>query len=410
LTLPFELVVALRFLREGRFQTWLIVGGAGVGVAVVIFITALVNGLQANTIKRTLGTQAHIVLRPPEEVALPQRAAGADEALLPSVQARAQRLRSIDQWQTIAARLDGRAGIVAVSPIVSGPAFAVRGDANKSVAVQGVQPDRYTRVIRMDDKLVAGDFRVQPGEAVIGRDLATDLGIGVGDRFRLVTGSGAAQVDDAYVVTGLVDLGIRDMNRRAVYLGLRTAQALFDLPGGASQIDLAVDDLFGAEGLAQSLARETGLTADSWMKTNEQLLAAINAQTITTRTIRVFVSIVVVLGIASVLVVWVVQKRREIGILRAMGASRGRIQRVFLLQGAMVALAGALIGSAIATVMIRIFGRIARNMDGTPLFALDIDPALYLWTVAGAILAGVLAAAAPARRAAHLDPAQAIRS
>jgi len=410
LTLPFELVVALRFLREGRFQTWLIIGGAGIGVAVVIFITALVNGLQANTIKRTLGTQAHVVLRPPEEVAVPQRVGGADDGVLPSVQARAQRLRSIDQWQPLETLLDRRAGVAAVSPIVSGPAFAVRGDANKSVAVQGVQPERYTRVIRMDDKLVAGEFRVQPGEAVIGKDLATDLGIGVGDRFRLVTGSGAGQVDDAYVVTGLVDLGIRDMNRRAVYVGFRTAQALFDLPGGASQIDLSVDELFGAEDLAQSLARETGLTADSWMKTNEQLLAAINAQTITTRTIRVFVSIVVVLGIASVLVVWVVQKRREIGILRAMGASRGRIQRVFLLQGAMVALIGALIGSAIATVMIRIFGQIARNMDGTPLFALSIDPALYLWTVVGAIVAGVLAAAAPARRAAHLDPAQAIRS
>ena len=409
MTLPFEIVVALRFLREGRFQTWLIVGGAGIGVAVVIFITALVNGLQANTIKRTLGTQAHVVLRPPEEVAVPQRVAGTEGAVLPSVQARAQRLRSIDQWQPLEAMLDQRAGIAAVSPIVSGPAFAVRGDANKSVAVQGILPERYTRVIRMDDKLVAGEFRVQPGEAVVGKDLASDLGIGVGDRFRLVTGSGSTQVDDAYVVTGLVDLGIRDMNRRAVYLGFRTAQALFDLPGGASQIDLAVDDLFGAEATAQALARETGLTADSWMKTNEQLLAAINAQTITTRTIRVFVSIVVVLGIASVLVVWVVQKRREIGILRAMGASRGRIQRVFLLQGAMVALIGAIFGSALATLMIRVFGKIARNMDGTPLFALAIDPALYLWTVVGAIVAGVLAAAAPARRAARLDPAQAIR-
>ena len=409
MTLPFEIVVALRFLREGRFQTWLIVGGAGIGVAVVIFITALVNGLQANTIKRTLGTQAHVVLRPPEEVAVPQRVAGTAGAVLPSVQARAQRLRSIDQWQPLEAMLDQRVGVAAVSPIVSGPAFAVRGDANKSVAVQGVLPDRYTQVIRMDDKLVAGAFRVQPGEAVVGKDLASDLGIGVGDRFRLVTGSGSTQVDDAYVVTGLVDLGIRDMNRRAVYLGFRTAQALFDLPGGASQIDLAVDDLFGAEATAQALARETGLTADSWMKTNEQLLAAINAQTITTRTIRVFVSIVVVLGIASVLVVWVVQKRREIGILRAMGASRGRIQRVFLLQGALVALIGAIFGSALATLMIRVFGKIARNMDGTPLFALAIDPALYLWTVVGAIVAGVLAAAAPARRAARLDPAQAIR-
>jgi len=325
------------------------------------------------------------------------------------VQARAQRLRSIDQWQPIETMLDQRAGIAAVSPIVSGPAFAVRGDANKSVAVQGVLPDRYTQVIRMDDKLVAGEFRVQPGEAVVGKDLASDLGIGVGDRFRLVTGSGSTQVDDAYVVTGLVDLGIRDMNRRAVYVGFRTSQALFDLPGGASQIDLAGDDLFGAEDTAQALARETGLTADSWMKTNEQLLAALNAQTITTRTIRVFVSIVVVLGIASVLVVWVVQKRREIGILRAMGASRGRIQRIFLLQGALVALIGAILGSALATLMIRIFGRIARNMDGSPLFELALDPWLYASSVLGAILFGVLAAAAPARRAARLDPAQAIR-
>ena len=409
MTLPFELVVALRFLREGRFQTWLIIGGAGIGVAVVIFITALVNGLQSNTIKRTLGTQAHIVLRPAEEVAVPQRSAGSAAAVLPSVQARAQRLRSIDQWQPLETLLDGRAGIAAVSPLVSGPAFALRGDANKSVAVQGVVPERYTRVIRLDEKIVAGEFRVQPGEAVIGKDLAADLGVGVGDRFRLVTGSGAGQVDDAYVVTGLVDLGIKDMNKRAVYLGFRTAQALFDLPGGASQIDLSVDDLFGAEDLAQSLARETGLTADSWMKTNEQLLAAINAQTITTRTIRVFVSIVVLLGIASVLVVWVVQKRREIGILRAMGASRGRIQRVFLLQGAIVALIGAVIGSTLATAMIRIFGKIARNMDGSPLFDLAIPPSLYAYAVVGAVVAGVIAAAAPARRAARLDPAQAIR-
>ena len=113
--MPFEWVVALRFLREGRFQTALIVGGVAAGVAVFIFITALVNGLQANTIKRTLGTQAHVVLRPPEEVAVPQRVAGTAGAVLPSVQARAQRLRSIDQWQPLEAMLDQRVGVAAVS-------------------------------------------------------------------------------------------------------------------------------------------------------------------------------------------------------------------------------------------------------------------------------------------------------
>ena len=405
----FEWVVALRFLREGRFQTALIIGGAAAGVAVVIFITALVNGLQANTLKRVLGTQAHIVIRPTEEVARTQREPAAGEALLPRVEARAQRLRSIDQWQSLDLALQAMRGITAVSPMVSGPGFAVRGDATKSVALFGVEPDRYNRIVAVDEKIVAGGYRVQAGEAVIGKDLAKDLGLALGDRFRIVTAETDTPVSDALTVTGIVDLGVRDLNRRTVFVTLRAAQSLLGLSGGATQLDLKIDDLFEAEDIARRLEAQTGLTAESWMRTNEQLLAAINAQDITTRTIRGFVIVIVALGIASVLVVWVVQKRREIGILRAMGASRGQVQRVFLLQGAIVAIAGSAIGCALAIAMVVVFLRIARNADGSPLFVLTLSPWLFLGAVTGALVGGLLAAAAPARRAAALDPAQAIR-
>ena len=146
------------------------------------------------------------------------------------------------------------------------------------------------------------------------------------------------------------------------------------------------------------------------MRTNEQLLAAINAQNVSTSTIRAFVALIVAVGIASVLVVWVVQKRREIGILRAMGASRGSVQRVFLLQGAIVAVAGSLLGSALATGMISAFTTIVRNADGTPLFDVIAVPGwLYAAAIGGAIVGGIAAAALPARAAARLDPAQAIR-
>ncbi len=408
--MPFEWVVALRFLREGRLQTALIIGGAGAGVAVVLFITALVNGLQANTIKRVLGTQAHIVIRPIEEVARPQREAGAGEALLPRIEARAQRLRSIDQWQALEPVLDATPGITAVSPMVSGPAFALRGDASKSVAILGVEPARYDRIVAVGEKLVDGAFRLGPDDAVIGKELAKDLGLAVGDRFRVLTAETASPVTQSLVVSGIVDLGVRDLNRRSVYLAFRTAQTLLALPGGASQIDLKVADLFGAETLARKLEAQTGLTVESWMRTNEQLLAAINAQNISTGTIRAFVALIVAVGIASVLVVWVVQKRREIGILRAMGASRGRVQRVFLLQGAIVALAGSLIGSVLATAMIRAFTSLARNADGTPLFdVITLPPGLYAAALGGAVAGGIVAAALPARAAARLDPAQAIR-
>jgi lipoprotein-releasing system permease protein len=407
--MTFEWVVALRFLREGRFQTALIIGGAAAGVAVVIFITALVNGLQANTIKRVLGTQAHIVIRPTEEVARPQRSATAGESVLPRVEARAQRLRSIDQWRTLDLALQTMPEISAVSPMASGPGFAVRGDATKSIAIFGVEPERYNRIVAVDEKLIAGEYRVQAGEAVIGKDLAKDLGLTLGDRFRIVTTETDAPVSDAFTVTGIVDLGVRDLNRRTVFVTLRTAQTLLGLPGGASQLDLKVVDLFDADVIAQRIERETGLTVESWMRTNEQLLAAINAQNITTRTIRAFVIVIVALGIASVLVVWVVQKRREIGILRAMGASRGQVQRVFLLQGAIVAVAGSAIGCALAIGMVVVFLKVARNADGSPLFVLDVSPWLFVGAALGALVGGLVAAAAPARRAAALDPAQAIR-
>ncbi len=146
------------------------------------------------------------------------------------------------------------------------------------------------------------------------------------------------------------------------------------------------------------------------MKTFDQLVAAIRAQDITTVLIRLFVVLIVALGIASVLVVWVVQKRREIGILRAMGASRGKVQRVFLLQGAIVAVAGSAIGSALSSLMLFVFLRVARNADGTPLIELKLSVALYLTAALSALAVGLLAAAVPARTAARLDPAQAIRS
>jgi lipoprotein-releasing system permease protein len=109
------------------------------------------------------------------------------------------------------------------------------------------------------------------------------------------------------------------------------------------------------------------------------------------------------------MVVWVVQKRREIGILRAMGASRRMVQRVFLLQGAIVAVAGSTIGSLLASLMLFVFLKVARNADGTPLFELDLSLALYVTASLAAVVVGLLAAAVPARSAARLDPAQAIR-
>jgi lipoprotein-releasing system permease protein len=403
--MPFELIVALRFLREGRMQTALILGGVAIGVAVVVFITGLVQGLQASLVERTLGSQAHIVIRPPEEKTQPVVDRNASDVAA-RIEARPQRLRSIDQWESLLPAVVRTPGVVAASPMATGAAFAQRGTASKSVALRGVDPERYRRIVRINEDMVAGEFRLSGTDGVIGIELAKDLGVTVGDRIRLGTPEGREEV---ITVAGIFDLGNKDLNQRWVFVTLKLAQTLLDLPGGVSTIELTVREIFGAEEVAARIERETGLLAESWMKTNAQLLAAMRNQNISTGTIRLFVTMVVALGIASVLVVWVVQKQKEIGILRAMGASRLRIMTVFLLQGGMVALGGSMVGSLIAAGLVRIFARVFVNADGTPMFVPEVGATLVITTWAVALLTGLLAAALPARRAAQLDPVAAIR-
>lgn len=402
--MPFELFVALRFLREGRAQSALIFAGVSVGVAVIVFLSALIDGLQASLVARTLGSQAHVVVRAPDEAARPlSDTAGA----LVQVVRPAQRLRGIDQWMQVQRMLEATPGVVAVSPVVSGAGFAARGNASRSVAVRGVVPGRFERIIDVPSKLVAGAWRLQGTEAVIGKELAEDLGLTVGDKLRLSTAEGRA---DTFLVTGIFDLGNRDVNERWVLVPLRSAQTLLNLVGGVTAMELKVEELFAADTLAQELERRTGLVAESWMKLNAQLLVALRSQSSSRYMIQFFVIVAVALGIASVLVVSVVQKSREIGILKAMGTRTRRLMRVFLLQGAVVGLVGSVLGSLLAAGLARFFESLARNPDGSPVFPVQLDVKLFLTAVGVALFTGVVAAVVPARRAAKLDPAVVIRN
>ena len=402
----FEATIALRFLREGRFQSLLIIIGVAAGVAVVTYISALISGLQANTIAKTLGTQAHLTIRAPEEQVHPVLSRDGTAIVLGDVQPRAQRLRSVENWPALVAALDRDPQLIAVSPIVTGSALAVRGEAGQSIALFGVELERYDRIVSLRERIVGGRLELNPGDAMIGVELAADLGVRVGDRFNVNT---VRERRESFRVTALLDFGVRDLNRRTVVVALRAAQTLLDVPGGVTQIDVTVRQLFAAEDLARAAALRTGLDVQSWMQTNAQLLNALNAQSVSTSLIRLVVMIVVLLGISSVLVVAVVQKQREIGILRAMGAGRGQVLRVFLLQGLVIGFIGSVLGALLAWLLVFAFTAFVRGPDGGPLFIIEIAPALFVQIAIGASLAGMLAAVLPARRAALLDPAQAIR-
>ena len=401
----FELRVALRFLREGRMQTVLIIVGVAAGVAVIAYISALINGLQANTLAKTLGAQAHITVKAPDDLVLPAALSPAGTTVLSEAQPRAQRLRSVVNWQSLVPLLENLPVVAGVSPMVSGAGLALRGEAVLSIALLGVDLDRYDRVVGLRGKVVSGVARLEPGESILGRELAQELGVRVGDRLTVQTGLRS----ETLRVTALVDLGVKDLNRRTVIVPLRAAQNLLALPGGATSLDVTLRDVWVAQALAGQWRAQYPYKIESWQESNAQLVSALNAQSVSTSIIRGVVLAVVVLGIASVLVVSVVQKQREIGILRAMGATRGQVLRLFLIQGAVVGGLGSAFGLLLAVALIFLFTRFVRGSDGLPLFDISLPPSTALQVALVATVCGVLAAIAPARRAARLDPAQAIR-
>ena len=403
--LPFEWITAVRFLREGRLQTLFIIGGIAIGVGVIVFMSAMLAGLEANFIKRVLTSQPQIQLLAPDQIARPLRH-GAGEFEDATVQRPSQRVISIDQWPKIRAQMLAMPEVTAVSPTMSGSALAVRGDASRAITLSGVEPDSYFKIVKIPDYVVAGEPRLTSEDIVIGIELAKNLGATVGDKLNIQAASGSNRV---LTISGLVDLGNKGVNQRTTFVALRTAQSLLGMIGGVTTIDMTVQNINAAEDIAQRIQAANAVEADSWIKTNAQFFTAVQAQETSNTLIRTFVALSVAFGIAAVLIVSVIQRSKDIGILRAMGTSRGQILRVFLLQGGLLGFVGSLFGAAMGAFALVYWHSVARQADGSELFPLILERRLFVLTALLATLTGLLAATAPAVRAAKLDPVVAIR-
>lgn len=390
------LQLAWRFLREGRMQSILILAGVAIGVAAYVFVSSIIASLQKDLLSRTLGTQAQIVVSPPE----PESRILRDEAgiFLRRIEPPEPRLRPFDGWLRHARTLETTEGVTAVCPKVTGPALASRGAAERAVLVVGADPSRLRVIVDLAAKLVEGAYRTDGDQALVGDGLAEELGLRLGAPFRVTTDRGPTTLR----VAGIFDSGAASLDDGWVVTSLRTAQTITGRPGDVTEIDLRVDDVYEAEEIAASIAAQTGLEAVSWMERNRDLLTALKSQDQSSTMIRVFVMLAVAMGIASVLVVSVVQRRGQIGILRAIGASRRLVLGVFLLQGAIFGVIGALLGVALGAAF-------AKGLGSVTLFAIELDASILIGAAAISLATGLVSALLPARRAARLDPAAAIR-
>ena len=308
----------------------------------------------------------------------------------------------------VAATLERVPGVTAVSPAITGAGFAVRSDAKSPIVVRGVDAERFLAIIGLRKRLVAGRFDLDGDDVVIGSKLASDLGVGLGDKIRITSTEG---IDDLVAIQGIFTLGNDAIDDTWVIASLRHAQALYALPGGVTTIELKVADVFDAERIAGDARGRTGLRADSWMTINAELLAGLSAQSSSKTMIQFFVIVAVALGIASVLIVSVVQKSREIGILRAVGTPARRILLVFLIQGGVLGVVGSLIGCGFGALLAKLFEALVRDPSGgSEVSGRSSTLPLFVLATVLATGVGLLSAVIPARRAARLDPATAIRN
>ncbi|MFN0194774.1 MAG: ABC transporter permease [Aestuariivirga sp.] len=403
---PFEWTAAIRFLKEGRTQTMFIIIGIAIGVAVIVFMSALLTALQTSFISRVLTSQPHIQIMPQDEAARALRPFEAGVEALGVVQRPAQRLRSIDQWQSIARELKARADVAEVSATISASALALRGDTTQSIALTGIDADSYFRIVKIPDYITLGVPTLGSENIIIGSELAKNLGVTVGDKFNVTGANNAAR---SLTVSAIFDLGNRGANERTAFVALRTAQTLASLAGGVTAINVNVRDAYAAQTIAASVEAATGERADSWIKTNADFFVAVSSQEISFGIIEGFVALSVAFGIASVMVVSVIQRSKEIGILRAMGTSQRQILAVFLVQGAVLGFFGSLAGSVLGGAAFVVFHSLVRQSDGREIFPFLLQPALFGIAILLAITTGVAAAAMPAVRAARLDPVVAMR-
>lgn len=408
--------VAFRHLRYSVGQSLLTIGVVAISVLLIVYLATVISGTQTRIVQNTTGALPHITIEPPERTPvaawqLPAPADGKGPLYVGEVVSLPKVQDKIEDWQLWLPYLDrADPSIVAVSPVVSGQAFLFRGARRESVRVLGVIPARQNGIVEIEKNLVGGRFlAMNSGDLALGRKLASDYGLKLRDKVRLVGPGGVALT---FNVAGIYDTGFGQVDDGLVIVPLHDGQSLLELGGAISLFGLRVADLYQAEDVAVRIAARLPFKVRSWIMDNPNLFRTLAAQSQTRDLILFMSTIASGFGIASILVMVVTSKYREIGILKAMGATPREIQWIFVMEGLLLAVMGCVVGIPAGIGVLKLLAGIRTvGPDGkidAP-FLIEIEPGLLLAAALIAITTGAIASFFPARKAGQVDPMQVIR-
>jgi lipoprotein-releasing system permease protein len=407
----FEARLALRHLLTGGGQTILTMGAVAAGVIVIIFLTALIFGMRKRLTETLTENIPHVTVkvRDLEPVPLTELQELGSAMSSSRIEKQAPQLKNIDDWQHVVDIIRKVPNVRIALPAVQNQGFASRGGNPIGVSITGADPAQQDEVSPVTKNLIAGKYiGLASDEVVIDYELAKDLAVSVGDRIRVTSSVGNSE---PLTVAGIYSGG---RGRGGAFVTLRTGQSLFGVGNSVNVILVKVFELFGSDRVADRIESLVPYQARSWSREFPSFVSSLTMQAASAYLISGFSLIASSFAIASVLIVSVLQKSKQIGILKSIGATRSQILKVFTLEGLAIAIAGSLSGAIIGTAFVYLIGLPLQptalpGRAPDPLFPMAILPVYIVGAVVAAIFSTVIAAWFPARRAAKMNPVDVMR-
>ncbi|MBM2836016.1 MAG: lolC [candidate division NC10 bacterium] len=414
--MPFELFVGLRYLKARRKQafisliTLISIGGVALGVMALIVVLAVMSGFEHDLRAKILGTNAHLwVLRHGD--------------------------RGMEEPDRALEQIRGVPHVVAVSPFTYHQVMLSTDRGAGGAVLRGLDIDSAQKVTaltksftevdpaRLKEPADGGGWRLAPDGIIIGRALASNLGIGLGNRVNVISPFGSVLTPfglgprmRSFTVAGIFELGMYEYDSTLAYVTIPTAQQFFRMGAAVTGIEVKLDDLYKAKEVGVEITRRLGFpyfTRD-WMQLHRNLFAALKLEKIAMFIILAMIVLVAAFNIVSTLIMKVMDKTAEIGILKSIGATSRSIMAIFMVEGVVIGLVGTLLGTAAGALICKLQAtyKIVRLrgdvylLDALPILMKETDLVLI---ASSALVLSFLATLYPSWQASRLDPVVAIR-